>query len=294
MSIQKDMENGCMDTADQKLREMGNDNLTLMFRAVLNWRRYRLCGGESFLKESDKNLTSIVYNNKKDIQFQNYKAVIRFYLGEREAAICQLENLVSRFPHNTSYHLNLANMYYLDGKWKSAVSHYAEAIMLSPSILESEVWCQFAVHNEGLVSKINACVEKFISSKPKNPILLAKYGKIWYIWNNDVYAKNFLQQAITLLPNLEMPWFYLLEIAKHEGNKDEIEVYQQKIQLWRSKGDYHKQSLVLDDSRENFMPYWQSIHWLKCAIWYRVPISQDFFDFYLMMPKVDSVRIKNI
>lgn len=288
ISIQEDIENGRMGAAEQKLCKMGENNLASMYKAVLNWRHYKQHEDKAFLRESNKYLTYVINKNNRDVQFQNYQAIVQYYLDERATAICKLENLVSRFPYNASYHLNLANMYYQEGKWESAAFNYSEAIMLIPSILESETWHQFAQQNDYLVKYVTQFIKNTISTKPTNPILLAKYGKIWYLWGNYAYAKKFLLEAITLLPNLEMPWYYLLEIAKRERNKKDIDTYQAKVKLWKYNdtviSDYKKTEASQNNSIKRLMPYCQSSHWMKCSIWYRASITPDFFDFYLYMP----------
>lgn len=107
--------------------------------------------------------------NRNDIQLQNYRAVVQCYLNGFAAARDILQDLTTRFPNNTLYRLNLANIQYLNRESESAVVNYSKAIILTPSILEDPAWFTFATQDKPMYNKVVEQVKTEISDIPSGP-----------------------------------------------------------------------------------------------------------------------------
>lgn len=283
ISFKNNLENAKFDEAEVNLREARNICLTDIYEAVLNWQRYGATGDRAFLITSDQNLCEAMKKNRNDVQLQNYRAVVQYYLNGFAAARDILQDLTTRFPNNTLYRLNLANIQYLNREAEAAVVNYSRAIILTPSILEDSVWLIFATQDKTMYNKVIEQVKTEISDIPSDPIALAKYGKIWYLLGNYPMAKTCLQRAVALLPNLEAPWSCLREIALKEGNQVELDLYRSRLKLWRDEnalpGGIRRYDNNRDDKIMPTMPFEKSKYLIKCISWYYTPIYSEIFDF---------------
>jgi tetratricopeptide (TPR) repeat protein len=105
-----------------------------------------------------------------------------------------------------------------------------------------------------------------IPALSENPIILAKYGKLLLSLGDTLYAQKYLQSAVSILPNLSRPWYYLSIIAYHNGAKSEADNYAKRSAVLDSKdaiGDHYalKNSLSLD--------FLYTKYQLKFRQWYR-------------------------
>jgi len=58
-----------------------------------------------------------------------------------------------------------------------------------------------------------------------DPITLAKYGKILLYIGDASDSYRLLSEAVRLLPNLVLPWYYLGKIEHDKGNLGEATIY---------------------------------------------------------------------
>lgn len=272
------LEEARFDDAAASLNNARNTLPTFFFRAILNWRAYNKTRDDSYLKKTEKYLLDAINQNKHDIQLQSYYAVVRYYLNDSDSARNIMKKLVAKFPNNTLYRLYLANMLYLNGECEFSASNYSQAILLSPSILEEGVQYLPVLQDTIMYNRIINDVKSSILDLPSDPILLAKYGKIWYLLGDDVHAQLYLQRAVELLPNLESPWLCLAKIAEREKDTVKLKQYQSKLKLWRYNDSMHDNATKKNDNNSPRI-YNNPSYFIKFKIWYGVPMPQDILNF---------------
>ena len=172
-----------------------------------------------YLELAQKHMDRAVKLSPDDAYLLGCRAVVQ-YRNKKEKALGEAKSLVSRFPENPFYRLLLAKMLYGAGKRKESVSHFAQAVIASPSILESRAWKDFVKSDMDITDGIMDAVRFETSNKPDNPLQLSRYGKLLYLLGDSAGAKEYLSDAAAMLPNLKTPWVYLAKIAGDNASSE--------------------------------------------------------------------------
>ncbi|GHV20732.1 hypothetical protein FACS1894174_03140 [Bacteroidia bacterium] len=99
---------------------------------------------------------------------------------------------------------------------------YTQVLVYTPDILDSQFFTDLKTRNNSLFYSImkNAQVQLEHNIEKRDPLQIARLGKILLAQGNISKAKTLLETSISILPNLNRPYLYLGQIALF--NKDSI------------------------------------------------------------------------
>lgn len=184
------------------------------------------------------------------------------YRNKKEKALGEAKSLVAKFPENTFYRLLLADMLYGVGERKESMLHFAKAVIISPSILESRAWKEFVESDMDITNGIMDTIRLETANKPDNPLLLSRYGKLLYLLGDSVVAKEYLSDATVVLPNLKTPWMYLAKIASGNASPELL----RHLTIWNGT------SSIGDPMPEDDEDY--SNYDIRSMLWYLYPLHR--------------------
>lgn len=268
--------------AENQLGKARKITPTYIYYGCLNWLRFKESGNRYYALKADTFFLKASQTNPNDIRLLRNRAIILYALNKKNDAKKILSNLIDKFPNNTLYHIDLGNILFNEKEREAASLHYAKAIKLTPSLMESHEWNQLLISDSVLVSKIITQLKDIISDNPKDPILSAKYGKLYWLLGDIYLAKKHLIYAIKHLPNLQLPWYYLKEIALKENDMTKYNTYKRRTELWSDLQHLELQEKKISFEEKTTMTVWNS-YWfsnynIKFVIWYGIPYNSKFID----------------
>lgn len=184
---------------------------------LFEWALYEQTLNEKHLQCAKYHLQKAIGQNNNDYLLQHNMANILQYEGRNDSALIILSKLVNDFPQNTLYQISLGKLLYENGNTDFALIHFEEAIRISPTVLDAPFWINFERTDSISATIIKDRLKKKMI-KTEDPILISKYGKICLNLKDTIGAEKYLNKAITLLPNLSRPWYYLGMIAHYRGD----------------------------------------------------------------------------
>lgn len=202
-----------------------------------------------YLELAQKHIDRAVASSPNDAYLSGCRAIVQ-YRNKKEKALGEVKSLVAKFPENPFYRLLLADMLYGVGKRKESVPHFAKAVIVSPSILESRAWKEFVGSDVDTTEGIMDAIRLETANKPDNPLLLSRYGKLLYLLGDSVVAKEYLSDAASMLPNLKTPWVYLAKIAGDNASPELL----RHLTIWNDMSSSED-----NDDYSNYNV--KSIHW---------------------------------
>lgn len=197
------VERGDYAAAYRSLGKARDNVATNVMASSASLEMYFGSGDRKHLLQSKAHIDKAVSLSPQDAHLSAFRAVVLLYCQGTDSALAELDGLISRFPSNPSYRLLAACVLYHDGKEADSVPHLVQAIISSPSILESRRWHDFSETDPEMAAAVSAEVESRIGHKPEDPMLLSRYGKLLYLLGNAGKAGEYLSEAAALLPNLK-------------------------------------------------------------------------------------------
>jgi tetratricopeptide (TPR) repeat protein len=178
-----------------------------------------------FLNKAKSNLDKAILKNKHDIMLQYYRMQILEEEGKQDSAQYVIKNLSERFPNKSLYQFATFNSLYKQHQIGVAIPYLIKTVKLSPTILDSPYWMELKKNDSTFIQSISDSLFIEIRSYTENninadPVLLARYGKILLSMEYEHEAKQLLEKAIALLPNLIYPRYYLSKIEINQENND--------------------------------------------------------------------------
>ncbi|MDR1898241.1 MAG: O-antigen ligase family protein [Prevotellaceae bacterium] len=189
----------------------------LINRSIIHWEIFKNTKNTDHLFESKKYLKKAIRKNKHDKMLQFQLAMILKSENKLDSAKYILEYLTLKYPDNGLYNFAMFNMLYELGETDRALPYMVKLVELSPLIVGSSYW-KYSIDSDSVISnKLKKNLHKnldFIKQtmKTNNPIELAKFGYILFLFGEHKDAKIMLSEALTLMPNLAYPWLYLSQI----------------------------------------------------------------------------------
>lgn len=216
---------------------------------------------ERYLNLAQKHIDRAVTFSPNDAYLLGCRAIVQ-YRNKKEKALGEAKSLVAKFPENTFYRLLLADMLYGVGERKESMLHFAKAVIISPSILESRAWKEFVESDMDITNGIMDTIRLETANKPDNPLLLSRYGKLLYLLGDSVVAKEYLSDATVVLPNLKTPWMYLAKIASGNASPELL----RHLTIWNGT------SSIGDPMPEDDEDY--SNYDIRSMLWYLYPLHR--------------------
>lgn len=189
----------------------------LINKCLFEWTLYEQTLNKMHLQYAKYHLQKAIDQKKNDYLLQHNMANILQYEGRNDSALIILSKLVNDFPQNTLYQISLGKLLYKNGNADLALIHFEKAIRISPTVLDAPFWINFERSDSINATIIKDRLKKNMI-KTEDPILISKYGKICLNLKDTIGAEKYLNKAITLLPNLSRPWYYLGMIAHYRGD----------------------------------------------------------------------------
>lgn len=265
------------DRAAGYLEKAGNRTPTYILRGYVNWNRFLDQHRIQDLETAGSNFLQAYRANDRDFQMLHNYAVTLFYLGNKVHSKRILNELAGRFTNNAQYHVSLACALYLDGDKIGAARQFAQSILLKPSILETAEW--------DLMSKTDSCLADMVWSEmhlrlskvESDPLLMARYGKIYYLGGYFDSAQQYLERSVVILPNLEQPWLLLGRIAAMQGDRKREKECLKKVSLWDNPSTLESTNIKQADKRK-VRDILLSKYCIKFQLWYSAPCDPLLFD----------------
>lgn len=252
-----------------------------LLKAVVGWRQFRESGEMVYLESASVNLENAKEINPYDVQIVAFDAVVKNYMGNKDDAGKILEELAVRYPGNTGYNILIANFMYLNNQREQSVRYFANAILASPSILESDAWRKFVENDADMKDWILDEVVDCVRDMPSDPIRLSKYGKLCYLVGDNPTAEKYLVAASESLPNLLTPWVYRAKIANEENDSQEYSALMKKLLLWGNGKDklVTEQRCYASGYNNNMLAPDYSQYCLKLEMWYELFLYGNIVNF---------------
>ena len=217
--------------AEANMRAAGDALPYRINRSALHWRQFLRTGDRNYLSRAEQDLRTAAEQNPHDIQLTYNLAVILDAAGARDSSLSLMRRLVRRFPNNALYRVTLFEMARGSQAPEAAdAGNLAQAIELAPDLLETPLWRDLQTRDSALAAAVRTALltqgealhratrQDSAAENRQNPIVLAHYGKIMYIFGHRELSALLLNQAVVQLPNLSKPWCYLGILAWEEGD----------------------------------------------------------------------------
>lgn len=227
----------------------------LLNRSIIYEKLYLLTKDSLYLVTSQNCIEKAVMKNPHDL-FLKYNLYRFLQKYDSNSSFLLLDTIIKIAPENVLYLITDFKRLSLLGKFNEAKNQIINAILLSPTILESELWQDMSeeipkFHAE-VSNRLYEIVMRCDFQSECNPIILAKYGKILFFLKYPDEAYLFLRKAINLLPNLRMPWYYLGMLEEYQGNKQKATEYYLKTACLSQYTYIHKDVLLKYINHDNF------------------------------------------
>jgi O-antigen ligase len=224
--------------------EAGNGEAAEKFICKTTERTPYLINRSLILSELYKNTGDTLYLNRAENCLQKAKlknphdGMIRYYLasvwqkkGNQEAALSILTELTQKFPNKSLYQLSIFNLLYNSRQQEKAFPYLLQAVKLSPGLLDNsyikDVLSTDSITNESLKNSLLQDIS--LEKSTEDPVRLAKSGKIFLSFGLEKEAKECLEKAVLLLPNLIYPRYYLSKIEMSQNNPRQSMVYMKQF-----------------------------------------------------------------
>jgi tetratricopeptide (TPR) repeat protein len=260
----------------------------LVNRSSVYLKQFQQTGNGFYLNLAEENLKQAIKKNPKDFQLQYNLAIVLNKKGNIDESFDILNKLTNHFPKNPLYHAGLSQLFCSKQNMQKATDHLVQAILLSPELLNSQIYTNSINNNERLDSMIHTRLKYEINRKnnvQNDPLQLARHARILLHSGDTLLSQSYLEYVTGQMPNLPRPWCYLGIIAFE--NKDSL-----------NGRKYLKASLSIDPTdrtardcwekytgellhpiypnKESSLDFLQTVYYTKFQKWYRtLPVRTD-------------------
>jgi tetratricopeptide (TPR) repeat protein len=250
-----------MDDAKTYIERTNELTPYLINRSLLYWELFKIKDDKNYLFASKQYLLKAIKKNNQD-QLLLYNLSLIFVAENKpDSALLILKKLTEEHPNNSLYQLGLSKQLYSMGKSEIASTSLKKAILMNPNILNTTFFQTLSSVDSVFCAKISAYFEQENLPDDKNPIQLAKAGKISFFTGDTIAAERYLRKALSILPNLPEPWFLLGYIEKSKGNKSR---------------DYFQKAIVLDKFDSIYLKTYNSDTIQKIPLYDETKISERY------------------
>lgn len=190
----------------------------LVNRSGLYWQQYKATGDKQYLAAAIGYMEKAKEKNPRDFMLRRNHAILLYARDSTTAAYNELKALAAQFPSNPVYQVSVAKRSVDKGENSSTVDYLEKAVLSEPKVMDTELWQTRIQTSDTLSKAIRDRLSERILESSSDPIECARYGKIAFDLGARELSKKYFEQAVTQLPNLQKPWYYLGEIAYAEGD----------------------------------------------------------------------------
>jgi tetratricopeptide (TPR) repeat protein/O-antigen ligase len=165
--------------------------------------------------------------NPADDCFNHNLGWLYYFLGQRELAFFHFRRAIDISGDVPLYHVSLGLLYERTNAQLPALSEYAAAIRLSPSIVDSDFFqdLQARLPREAReIVRANTFYFEDQRSHGNDPIFNGNLGKLYLYTGRVADATGRLQESTLQLPTLSRPWLNLGQCYELVGNEKEAKL----------------------------------------------------------------------
>lgn len=213
------IETGDVEAAEKYIGKTPESTPYLINRSVIYRKLYGKTKDPLYLHRAEKCLHQAAEKNPCDPMIACYRAGVVRAKGEHDAALRILTELTEKFPNKSHYQLATFDMLYGSNRQENALKYLLQAVKLSPGLLDGAYLKNILLGDSTLSESLRSALWQDVANgmPAKDPVLLAKNGKISLALGHEKEAKQYLREAVSLLPNLIFPHYCLYKI---ETNQD--------------------------------------------------------------------------
>jgi O-antigen ligase/Flp pilus assembly protein TadD len=225
------IENGDWEKAETFIDKTAERTPYLINRSLIFRELYKKTKDISYLNRAEDCLRRAARKNPHDAMIPYYTASVLREKGNPAAALSILTDLTQKFPNKSLYRLSLFDMLHENGQKEQAFPHLLRAVKLSPDLLDASYLNMLLSKEVALNDSLKGHLLRDISfeNAGDDPVALAKSGKILLSFGKEKEAKEYLEKAIRLLPNLIYPHYYLSKINQNQNNPMQSVIYMKQF-----------------------------------------------------------------
>jgi len=173
-----------------------------------------------------------------------------YVAGSREEAFKHLRKAISIDSGNVIYHISIGLMLEKNDDRPEAVAEYANALRLSPSLLNSRFFHDLTQRwPDGARSAFAAAANRLENEIQADGSLFAKarLGKFYIYEKKYDKARMMIEECVTQLPSLPYAWLHLGELYGMIGDEEKMKKYYERATYinpgtslaWARLGDFY-------------------------------------------------------
>ena len=186
----------------------------LVNKAIEEMAHYKNDAKTEHLNEAAKALEEASERHPEDLQITYLQS--RLYCAKREIgeAETSLNRLVTAYPKNSLYLVTLSDIQYQQGKKELALQSFVNAVRYMPRLLTNKRIRRWQQTDTLFYQKLHNRLLLLRPAPGDTPSDYARYGYIAR-WCDNPSADEYLQKAVSAVPNLATPWRLLGEEQKY-------------------------------------------------------------------------------
>jgi O-antigen ligase/Flp pilus assembly protein TadD len=214
------METGDVEAAEKYIGKTPESTPYLINRSVIYRKLYGKTSDPQYLHRAEKCLHKAAEKNPRDPMIACYRADVMREKGEPDAALRILTELTKKFPNKSYYQLATFDVLYSSNRQENARKYLLRAVKLSPGLLDGAYLKNILARDAALSEALRSALWQDIAHgmPAKDPVLLAKNGKISLALGHEKEAGQYLREAVALLPNLILPHYSLYKIEAKQNS----------------------------------------------------------------------------
>lgn len=176
------------------------------FKRTANWQ---------LLYTAKADLQESLEKHREDVSIKYLIAHIAILEGNDKDAYGILNELTTSYPNNAMFLLEMSELLYNAGEKDLSMKLFCKAVTLMPRLLKSEMLCKWENTDKWFYAKLQKRLRGLKPSVNASPAGLARYGYI-AIWCKNPKGRDYLNQAVSLMPSLAIPWKLLGDARKYK------------------------------------------------------------------------------
>lgn len=156
-----------------------------------------------------------------DLLMRDNYADLQFYRGRYDAAVEQWRALLTRYPHESDWHLNLGKALARQEMWAEAIAEFRQVLRQYPGFADAHRRIGVALFKMGKTELAIEEFEKALSVQPGYALGHFELGKILLAESRPADAEGHLASAVELEPDAADPHYYLGQARARQGKTDE-------------------------------------------------------------------------
>lgn len=190
-------------------------------------------GDRQLLQEAANSYRQAITLNPYDDNYHHNLGWLLFFLNEPEQAAASIQEAIRIDSSNGLYHVSLGLMLERAQRADEARWEYAQALQLSPSLVDSPFFAElrarsFAEAEEILAGTVKDLETTLGPEEQRDPIIEAKLCRLYLAQGRMEKALAMSSRVLSDLPNLPRPWYVLGRVNELQHDDAQAEEYYRK------------------------------------------------------------------